>query len=223
MTLKQMASAIRNNVVSGLNGMSSTIFSLEQLEDEIVLTASAVVVKLINEGILDAERLYQRIDGIKLECTDVSLNCDVPTDTCAPHFTIPNINRAVAEPILYLGSLDGDISFKIYYGREYRFHKYRLSTNKRPFAWISTQANSNGLYDVFLFNLGKYNNLKYVSIDVLLDDPYEILKTDYYDQFASSEFYAPKFVQADIINTLSQKYISFYRQLYQKQPPNTQS
>jgi hypothetical protein len=44
-----MASAVRNHVADGLNGIFN-IFSLEQLQDEILLTTSAVIVKLSAQG-----------------------------------------------------------------------------------------------------------------------------------------------------------------------------
>jgi hypothetical protein len=58
-----------------------------------------------------------------------------------------------------------------------------------PFAWISSTPDANGV-NVFLFNMGKYNAIKFVSIWM----PYLIihydLLTPYYDQFAAAEFYA---------------------------------
>jgi hypothetical protein len=48
MTLSEMASAVRNHVADGLNIFN--IFSLEQLQDEILLTTSAVIVKLSAQG-----------------------------------------------------------------------------------------------------------------------------------------------------------------------------
>jgi hypothetical protein len=32
-------------------------------------------------------------------------------------------------------------------------------------------------------------------MDALFDNPYDLLNTEYYDQFASAEFYAPSYVQ----------------------------
>jgi hypothetical protein len=43
--------------------------------DEILLTTSAVIVKLTTQGLLDITKLTQRIDGIKIECKDLSANC----------------------------------------------------------------------------------------------------------------------------------------------------
>lgn len=222
MTLQEMASAIRNHVLDGLDGISNTAFSVQQLQDEILMSAPGIMLKMANEGVLDMAKLYQRIDGIRLECVEISSNCQVETEECAPHFTIPNINRSAMEPIAFLGSIDSSISFKVYYDREYRFHKYRLATAKAPFAWVSTSANSEGTYDVFLFNMGRYNNLTYVSIDALFDNPYDLLKTPYYDQFSSAEFYAPLFVQNQIVESLTAKYVEYYRKLHMAPRPNTQ-
>lgn len=222
MTLAEMASAIRNHVVDGLNGVSSTSFSAVQLQDEIIQTTAAVIIKLTAQGLLDINKLTQRIDGIRIECRDLSANCQVASETGAPHFLIPNVNRAAKEPIQYLGTLDGNLSFKVYYDRDYRFHKYRLATSRRPFAWVSTTPDADGMHDVFLFNLGKYNELKFISIDALFDNPYDLLNTPYYSQFESAEFYAPSYVQKEVIDTLSQQYVNYYRQLHLNPKPNTQ-
>jgi hypothetical protein len=72
----------------------------EQLQDEILLTTSAVIVKLSAQGLLDINKLTQRIDGIRIECKDLSANCSVESSIGAPHFN-PNINRAIADPIQF--------------------------------------------------------------------------------------------------------------------------
>lgn len=222
MTLSQMASAIRNHVVDGLDGISQTAFSVDQLKDEILQTAAFVIVEFTAQGILDASKLTQRIDGIRVECTDLSANCHVASEIEAPHFVIPNLNRMVDEPITYMGATDGTISFKVYFDRDYRFHKYRLATSRLPFAWVSSTPNSEGLYDVYLFNLGKYNGFQFISIDAVFDNPYDIQKTEYYEQFSSSEFYAPMAVQSKVIDILTQKYVNYYRQLHTPMKTNTQ-
>jgi hypothetical protein len=57
-----------------------------------------------------------------------------------------------------------------------------------PFAWVSSLY-SDGMHDVFFF-IWKYNALQFISMDALFDNPYDLLNTEYYDQFASAEFYA---------------------------------
>lgn len=222
MTLQEMASSVRNHVRDGLNGVSETSFSIEQLQDEIILTTSAVIIELSTKGLIDINKLTQRIDGIRIECKDLSANCNVEAEIQAPHFSIPNVNRLLSEPISFLGSMDGSLSFKVYYDRDYTNHKYRLATARMPYAWVSSTADSDGLHDVFLFNMGKYNNLRFISIDALFDNPYDINKTPYYSQFASTEFYAPGYVQKEVIDKLTQQYVNYYRQLHMNQKPNTQ-
>jgi hypothetical protein len=75
---------------------------------------------------------------------------------------------------------------------------------------------------MFSFNMGKYNALQFISMDALFDNPYDLLNTEYYDQFASAEFYAPSYVQMEVIDTLTQKYVNYYRQMHMNPKPNTQ-
>jgi hypothetical protein len=49
---------------------------------------------------------------------------------------------------------------------------------------VSSTPNSDGMHDVFSFNMGKYNALQFISMDALFDNPYDLLNTEYYDQFA---------------------------------------
>jgi hypothetical protein len=81
------------------------------------------------------------------ECKDLSANCSVESSIGAPHFLIPNINRAIADPIQFLGTMERAV-FKVYFDRDYRYHKYRLAS-RMPFAWVSSNSNSDGMHDVF--------------------------------------------------------------------------
>lgn len=222
MTLKQIATSVRNNVVDGLKGVDVTSFSIEQLEDEILLATPALLVQFASNGLINMAAINQRIDGVEIECKDLSSNCAVDSETCAPHFEIPTLNLSAATPITYLGTMDGAFTFKVYTDRDYRFHKYRLATAKSPYAWVSTTSNADGFFDVYLFNMGKYENLKFISITALFDNPYDLLSTDYYAQFSSSEYYAPYIIQSALIDSMTQKYIKYYRQLQQAPRPNTQ-
>jgi hypothetical protein len=83
--------------------------------------------------------------------------------------------------------MDGELSFKVYFDRDYRYHKYRLATSRMPFAWVSSTPNSDGMHDVFFLIWEK--KLQFISMDALFDN-HDLLNTEYYDQFASAEFYA---------------------------------
>jgi hypothetical protein len=67
-------------------------------------------------------------------------------------------------------------------------------------------SNSDGMHDVFLLIWG-YNALQFISMDALFDNPYDLLNTEYYDQFASAEFYA-SYVQMEVIDTLTQSMLT---------------
>jgi hypothetical protein len=73
------------------------------------------------------------------------------------------------------------------------------------------------MHDVFFNLIWKYNALQFISMDALFDNPYDLLNTEYYDQFASAEFYAPSYVQMEVIDTLTQKYVNYYRQMHMNQ------
>lgn len=222
MTLSQMASAIRNNILDGLDGASTLVFSIEQLQDEILQTTATTIVTLAAQGLLDITTLTQRVDGIRIECKDISSNCAVKSELVAPSFSIPNVNRMTANPISYLGSVDGELDIKVYFDRDYRYHKYRLATAKAPFAWVSTTADPNGMYQVFLFNMSKYDHIKFVTIEAVFDNPYDLQKTDYYAQFLSSEYYAPLYIQKQVMDSITQQWVNYYRQLHLQPKPNTQ-
>jgi hypothetical protein len=222
MTLDEMASTIKNHVVDGLNGAANVSFSTEQLKDEILLATSTAVITLTAQGAIDINKLSQRIDGVEVKVKDLSANVHVESAIEAPHFCIPNVNRGAVTPIQYIGSIDGALSFKVYFDKDYRFHRHRLATARMPFAWVSTTANEEGLYDVFLFNMGKYNQLRFITIEALFDNPYDLYKTPYYKQLDSKEFYAPLFIQKQVIDTITKEYITYHRQLHANQTPNTQ-
>jgi hypothetical protein len=62
--------------------------------------------------------------------------------------------------------MDGELSFKVYFDRDYRYHKYRLATSRMPFAWVSSTPNSDGMHDVFLFNMGNTMHFSFISMDI---------------------------------------------------------
>jgi hypothetical protein len=92
----------------------------------------------------------------------------------------------------------------LYFDRDW-YHKYRLATSRMPFAWVSS-PNSDGMHDVFFFNgeimhFSLYRWTLYLTIRM-------IYLTEYYDQFASAEFYAQSYVQMEVIDTDTQKYVN---------------
>lgn len=224
MTLRELASAIRNNIVNGLKGTSNEAFSIEQLMKEIILEANTVITLKIAEKVLSIESVAQRIDGIEIECTDISANCAIDSQVNAPHIEIPKLSQfaSAEESLLYIGPMDNSKGFKVYTNRDYVFHEHNLATKNRPYVWVNVAVNTNGMYDVFFFNLGKYNNLKYVSVTARFENVYDLLSTSYADQFTASEFYAPALVQNIVMTNITQKWVNYYRQLATPPPINNQ-
>ena len=68
----------------------------------------------------------------------------------------------------YIGSVDRQLPF-IYYtsATAFRYHKYRKRGKNRPYVWIDTTPNENGMYDCFIFNAPLLNT---VSISAIFKD-----------------------------------------------------
>jgi hypothetical protein len=84
MTLSEMASAVRNHVADGLNGISSTSFLWSNKRNTSNYLSSNC--KTICSGVVDINKLTQRIDGIRIECKDLSANCSVESSIGARIF-----------------------------------------------------------------------------------------------------------------------------------------
>jgi hypothetical protein len=101
------------------------------------------------------------------------------------------------------------LSFKVYFDRDYRYHKYRLATSRMPFAWV--YSNSDGMHDVFFFNMG--NTMHFSLYRWTL---YLTIRMIYLSIYLGWN-YAPSYVQMEVIDTLTQKYVNYYRQMHMNQ------
>jgi hypothetical protein len=224
MTLRQIASLIRNNLMNGLKGVANEAFSIEQLMHEIMLETNAIITTRIAEKTLLPSNVSQRIDGIELKCDDTSGNCTIDSQVSAAHVKIPKIAQflTVEEALLFVGPLDNSTNFKVYSNTDFIYHKHNFVTANRPFVWLSTSSDPDGYYDLYFFNLGKYNNLKYVSVVARFENPVKLLDTIYADNFSSTEFYAPEMVLNEVIQNITNKWFTYYRERATASLPNTQ-
>ena len=224
MTLKQIASLIRNNLVNGLKGVNNEQFSIEQLMHEVMLETNATITRRIVEGSLQAANVSHRIDGIELNCEDTSDNCTIDSQMSAGHIKIPKLAQfmEIEESLSFVGPLDNSVNFKVYTNTDYRYHKHRLITADRPFIWLNTSDDTDGYYDMYFFNMGKYNNLKFISVVARFENPIKLLDTVYADSFSSTEFFAPEIILNEVITTITQRWFSYYRELGTPARPNTQ-
>ena len=130
MTIKQLSSAIFNDIVGGLAGYSETInISLEQLEDEVVETRLYLIKQYSLKNMLPVKDLMHSINCIELDCKSLD-KCPCGNgseyDENALHFEIPQIiNDFGGEAVEYIGSTNKQIKFKVYTSLNFKNHKYK--------------------------------------------------------------------------------------------------
>lgn len=130
----KLASAIYNDVVSGLRGIhSGPTMSLEQLEDDIVDERLQIIKEYSLKGILPKNDLYLSINCIEVDCKDLDRcrcgkgGCETPI----AHFEIPQLLNDYGElAVDYIGSTDRQVPF-IYYtsSQAWQYHQYRKEEN----------------------------------------------------------------------------------------------
>lgn len=216
MYIEKLASAIYNDIVSGLQGYhSNPSISLEQLEDEIVETRLSILKEYALKGVPFNKDLYVSINCIPVDCEVDIERCHCTEQpicggTKAAHFEIPQILDGAID---YIGSPDREVPF-IYYTslHNYRNHKYRKRGKNKPYVWIDMTPNKNNMYDCFVFNAPL---LKQVTVSAIFKDPRQIDKCCVGDDSLS-------FLDSDIKERLIKQKIQYYRQLAAPIRPNTQ-
>ena len=170
--IEKLASAIRNNVVSGLKGYHTNLsFSIEQICSDIVDERLQILKEYSLKGILPLKDLYISINCIPIDCKSID-KCRCQGESMedpSAHFEIPQIvNDYGNKSIEYLGSPDKQYPFIVYTSpTSFRYHKYRRRGKERPYVWIDTTPNEKGLYDCFVFNAPLLNR---VSISAIFID-----------------------------------------------------
>lgn len=221
--IQKLASAIHNDVISGLRGYHTNLsLSMEQLEDDIIDMRLQILKEYSLKGILPAKDLYVSINCIPIDCKDLERCRCKDVDECfstpTAHFEIPQIvNDYGALSIDYIGSSDRQFPF-IYYTSlsNYRNHKYRKRGKNRPYVWIDTTPNENGMYDCFVFNAPM---LAQVSISAIFKD---IRQLERYSCCAEPQDDNKSFINNEIKKRLTEQKIRYYRQLAAPLKPNNQ-
>lgn len=218
MIVSKVASAIFNDIVSGLAGYESTIsLNLEQLEDEVVEERLAIIKKYSIQNLIPRKDLFYSLNCIELDCKSLDKCCEHdPDDELVAHFEIPQIvNDFGEQAVEFIGSTDKQIKFKVYTSPQFRFHKYKTRRKNKPFVYIDTTPNENNRYDGYVFNAPM---LERITIIAIFKDPRQV-----------EELSCCKFTEADNLSwivtelkqSLIQKKLKYYRQLYpQPQPTN---
>lgn len=218
----KLASAIQNDVISGLRGYHHNMsMDIEQLKDEIVDVRLNIIKEYSLKGILPVRDLLLAVNCIPVDCENLDrCKCSNSyTGKPVAHFEIPQIlNDYGARSIDYIGSTDRQQPFQ-YTTSMYVFNytrKYRKRAVNKPFVYIDTTPNENGMYDCFIFNAPL---IKEVSIVAIFKDPRQLENYQCCSEFGDDNF---NFINNEIRNRLTQKKVQYYRQLAAPNLPNNQ-
>ena len=222
--IEKLASAIRNDVVSGLQGYHTNFsMSIEQLCQDIIDERLQILKEYSLKGILPLKDLYLSINCIPVDCKDINRcrcgNGDEYLGNQVAHFEIPQVLGDYGDlSIDYIGSSDRQFPF-IYYTSSvaFRYHKYRKRGKNKPYVWIDTTPNENGMYDCFLFNAPMVTQ---VSITAIFKDPRQL---DKYSCCMDMQDDNMTFINNEIKKRLTEKKIRYYRGLAATNLPNDQS
>lgn len=221
--IEKLASAIRNDVVAGLRGYHTNLsMSTEQLCQDIVDERLQILKEYSLKGVLPLRDLYLSINCIQVDCKNIErCRCntyDSFSEQPVAHFEIPQILNDYGNlSIDYIGSTDRHLPFVFYTSATaFRYHKYRKRGKNKPYVWIDTTPNENGMYDCFVFNAPFLDR---VSISAIFKDLRQLDKfqccTDLQDDNMT-------FINNEIKKRVTEKKIRYYRALAPNNVPNDQ-
>lgn len=218
--VEKLASAIYNDIVSGLSGYTSTpSISIDQLQDDVVDERLQIIKEYSLKNLIPRNDLLMSINCIDTDCKSLD-KCPCSGTTYSKpqlHFEIPQIvNDLAQESIEFIGSIDRNVQFKVYTNTAYQYHIYSRRGANKPFVYIEPTPNENNMYDAWIFNAPL---LKKVSVIFIPKDPRQLLQ---YDCCAGDDLENYTFLSAEIKKRLTEKKIRYYRQLWQQPQPNNQ-
>lgn len=225
MYVEKLASAIKNDVLSGLQGYHTNIsLNKQQLEDEIIQCRLSILHQLYTNGVYPIKDLVMSINCIPIDCKSLDrCRCvDTQQGEKISHFEIPQLVTEYGKKgIEYIGSVDRQNDFTIITSlSELKNVKYRKIKRNKPYVWIDFSPNESGMLDCFVFNAPL---LKQVSISAIFKDPRQLNK---YSCCVNDELLGPdtnySYVDQMIKDKLTKEKLYYYRQAAAPIKPNTQ-
>ena len=218
MQVEKLASAIYNDVVSGLAGITSTpTMSIEQLQDDVVDERLQIIKEYSLKNLIPKKDLLYSINCIETDCKSLDKCCS-SSNYSKPelHFEIPQLMNDFGEDsIEFIGSTDKQISFKVYTTIAYKHHHLKLRGKNKPYVYIDTTPNKNNMYDCWVFNVSL---LKRLSIIAIFKDPRQLEEFD----CCQEELNNMTFIDTEIKKRLTEKKLRYYRSFLQQTQPNNQ-
>lgn len=218
MTHNELASAILNRVTDGLSGSINNLsISTDQLMDEIDLLRAEIILKYDGTKKLDLRTLEQTVDNLVITCVPYNqTSCAdlVPGFGSVPTVDIPELGSVIdGEPLSYVGLVNKALDFPVFYDiRDVKRQKLRIATRHKPYVWADRDTSYTGKVRLYFFNLGAYEeNLTFISVRGIFAHPSKV-HADTIDTW-NNDYPAPGHVKNMILDTLSEKYIRYYREL----------
>lgn len=220
--IEKIASAVYNDIVSGLSGMPSTpTISILQLEDDVVDEMLQIIKEYSLKNLIPRKDLMLSINCINVDCKALDMcPCSQADPFSFPkiHFELPQIiNDFAEEAIEFIGSTDKSQQYKVYTDTSFQFHKFLRRGADKPYVYIQTTPNENNMYDAWVFNVTPF--LKNISVIAIFKDPRQLRK---YSCCSDSDFENLSFIFTEVKKRLTEKKIRYYRQLYQIPTPSNQ-
>lgn len=219
---QKLASAIYNDVVSGLRGYHHNMsLSMEQLEDEIVDTRLSIIKEYSLKGVLPVRDLLLSLNCIPVDCQDLD-KCKCNSKYIGKpqaHFQVPQIlNDYGNQAIDYIGSTDKMQPFVWYTSPNAwsNYQRYRKRGKDKPFVYIDTTPNENQMYDGYIFN-APY--IEEISIVAIFKDPRQLEQFSCCSSLQDDNF---NFINNEIRKRLTESKIKYYRQMTAQILPNNQ-
>lgn len=212
MAYSKLASAIFNDVVSGLAGYNANhSMSIEQIEDEIAEERLALIKQYTVKGIIPKNDLLRTISCIPVDCKNIE-NCSCNSDqdgTPTMHFEIPMLLTDFGNiGIQYIGSPDMQNQFLIYTSpNQLNYKKYRKYGNKKPYVYINVAPNQNGMCDCWVYNAPF---LKSVTVTAVFKDERQLSK---FGCTCDADLENMSFLDSEIKDRITSRKVKYYRQL----------
>lgn len=219
--IQKLASAIYNDVVSGLAGITSTpTMSLQQLEDDVVDERLQIIKEYSLKNLIPRNDLLMSINCIDLDCKSLDKCVCSGTSYTKPelHFEIPQlVNDFAEEAVEFIGSIDKNFQFKVYTSTAFQFHKYLRRGSEKPYVYIEPTPNENNMYDAWVFNAPL---LKKISVIAIFKDPRQL---EQFDCCAGDDLENYSFISTEIKKRLTEKKLRYYKMMATQPTTNTQS
>lgn len=204
MNVKQIASAVLSHIYDGLKGAVANIaVSQEQLEDEVVAERNTIIKEYLIKGVANLQEVYSAINCVEVQCASMSKCCELgDLGQKALHFEIPPVLLlSGVSTIKFIGSIDQKEKYQVYTNNDYKYHKYKKRGANKPYVYLDTTVNSNGMIDGYIFNAPL---VKMISVVAVFLDPRKLVE---FNCCADEEIVTDcGIISNDIVHRLTQKY-----------------